>query len=178
MRIISGKYKSRIIRTLKNSKVRPTTDIAKEGLFNIFSNEFYFSDLEILDLFAGTGSISYEFVSRGVKSVISVDNYFKNVAFIEETSENMGIENISAVKYDACKFLKMCNMQFDIVFADPPYMFKQVDEIPELIFENNILKNSGWLVLEHSKAHDFRGKPYFSEQRNYGKVNFSIFKKS
>ncbi|MBT3209147.1 MAG: methyltransferase domain-containing protein, partial [Bacteroidetes bacterium] len=159
-----------------NTKVRPTTDIAKEALFNIFTNNFDFEELEILDLFAGTGSISYEFSSRGVVSIVSVDNNFKNIAFIEDTAESLGIENISAVKYDACKFLKVCNLQFDIVFADPPYIFKNVEEIPKLIFEHNILKKSGWLVLEHSKSFDFKGQPNFSEQRNYGKVNFSFFK--
>lgn len=175
MRIVSGTYKGRLITPPKNFRARPTTDFAKENLFNILSNTFDFSELDVLDLFSGTGSISYEFASRGCKSVVSIESNFKHQLFIKKTIEVLGLENVQSIKSDAFRYVKSCPNKFDIVFADPPYDLKEMESIPDFIFEQNILKPEGWLILEHGDKTDFGRHKYFKEVRKYGGVNFSIF---
>lgn len=175
MRIVSGKYKGRHIRPPKNFKARPTTDFAKENLFNILNNNFDFAEIKVLDLFSGTGSISYEFASRECISVISVESNFKHHTFIKKTIDDIGFENIKAIKSDAFRYVKSCNKKFDIVFADPPYDLKEIESIPDFIYEQKILNDNAWLIVEHGDKTNFSKHKYFKEVRNYGGVNFSIF---
>lgn len=175
MRIVSGKYKGRIIHPPKNFRARPTTDFAKENLFNILNNHFDFSEITVLDLFSGTGSISYEFASRGSLSVISIEKNFKHQAFIKKTIDELGFTQIKSIKSDAFRYVKSCQSQFDIVFADPPYDLKEIESIPEFIFNHQVLKKEGWLIVEHGDKTDFSKQKGFKEQRKYGGVNFSIF---
>ncbi|MBE9467602.1 MAG: RsmD family RNA methyltransferase [Bacteroidetes bacterium] len=178
MRIISGIYKKKLISPPKNFKLRPTTDIAKEALFNIISNNFDFEDIAVLDLFSGTGSISYEFASRGCNSIISVENNYKHASFIKGTAKQLNFDQIKTIKIDAFSYLKSCQSSFDLIFADPPYDLKEIEKIPEYVFTNNLLKNNSWLIVEHSEKTNFSESPYFKELRNYSKVHFSIFEKT
>ena len=175
MRIISGQYKGRIIKPLKNLTARPTTDIAKESLFNIMNNYFDFTEVKVLDLFSGTGSISFEFASRGSMSITSVELDFKLYAYIKKTIAEFKFFQINAFRADAFKFIQMSNQKYDIIFADPPYDSENIDTIPNLIFEKNMIKEDGWLVLEHSNRFNFAEHKNFRELRKYGKVHFSIF---
>jgi len=177
MRIISGTLKGRQIYPPKNFTARPTTDIAKESLFNILTTNLYVGDLRVLDLFAGTGSISYEFASRESVEITAVDINNRNVEFIKQTAEKFGITNLRAVKADFFKFVKQHNKQYDLIFADPPYEMDKIDDIPDLIFENNLLADNAWLIIEHSATHNFEKHPFFFQLRQYGKVNFSFFEK-
>ncbi len=177
MRIISGTHKGRRISPDKKFKARPTTDFAKENLFNVLSNEYYYEDLEVLDLFAGTGGISYEFASRGVKSILSVENSYNHFTFIKKTADELGFKQMKVVKSDVFRFATRCDKQFDIVFADPPFALENILEIPNLVYNNNLLKEEGLLIVEHSDQTDFSGHPMFEEKRSYGSVNFSFFRK-
>ena len=179
MRIISGKYKSRKILAPKNLPVRPTTDMAKESLFNILNNHYYFDEISVLDLFAGTGNISYEFASRGTEQITSVDQNFGCVKFINQTAEKFNMP-IQTIKSDVFKFLENCNIKSDIIFADPPYDFtvEQFSTIPELVFKNNILNDQGLLIIEHSKHTNLSDLNNFSYQKNYGGSAFSFFSKN
>ena len=175
MRIISGKYKGRRLQVPTNITARPTTDFAKEGLFNLLNNRIDFEGIDVLDLFAGTGSISIEFVSRDCNSVISIEQNERHCAFIRKTCTELKIENLSLVKTDVFKFIASCHSQFDMIFADPPYELEQLPLIPDLIFARNLLKAEGLFVLEHSAKNNFSQHPHFVEHRNYGNVNFSFF---
>lgn len=176
MRIISGLYKSRKIIAPKNLPVRPTTDMAKESLFNIINNLYYFDDISVLDLFAGTGNISYEFASRGTEQITSVDQDFGCVKFINKTTEMFEMP-IQTIKSDVFKFLEKTSLQSNIIFADPPYNFtdEQFKKIPELIFKNNLLLNDGLLIVEHSKHTDLSKLENFSYSKSYGGNMFSFF---
>ena len=178
MRIISGKFKGRIIHPPKNLRARPTTDFAKENLFNVLGNTVDFEELDVLDLFAGTGSISYEFASRGARSVTSVEINAVHVNFIQATARGFGIDNMYVVRANAFLYIKGCKKQFDLIFADAPYDIKGSETLPEMVFEHNILRDGGVFILEHSKNMDFKGHANFSETRSYGSVQFSFFKKS
>ena len=176
MRIISGTHKGRPIVTPANLPVRPTTDLAKESLFNILNNSFDFEDLEVMDLFSGTGSISFEFASRGAKRIVVVDNNYRCAEFIRKASQGFGFNNIITVqRANVFSFLKYPQAPFDLIFADPPYEMEDIKGIPDLIFNNKLLKEGGWFVLEHSRDQDFESHPYFLQHRKYGKVNFTIF---
>lgn len=175
MRIISGTHKGRQLHPPAKEDVRPTTDIAKEALFNIFRNYVDFEDINVLDLFAGTGSISFEFASRGARKVISVEQNARLVKFISETARQLQFSNIQVIRGDVFRSLEFFSTPFDIIFADPPYNMQGIAEIPELIFEKKLLQAEGWLILEHSDAFDFSAHPMFCEVRQYGKVHFSIF---
>ena len=175
MRIVSGKYKGRLIKPPKNFKARPTTDFAKENLFNILNNNFDFTELRVLDLFSGTGSISYEFASRECISVTSIESNFRHQGFIKKTIEELGLENIRTIKSDAFRFVKSCKDKFDIIFADPPYDLKEIESIPDYIFSQQVLNSEGWLIVEHGDKTNFGRHPAFIELRKYGGVNFSIF---
>ena len=177
MRIISGKYKGRRITAPKNLPVRPTTDMSKESLFNILNNRFDFEGLKVLDLFSGTGNISYEFASRGAASVTSVDADFGCIKFIKQTSSEFQFD-IMAQKSDVIKFLKTNNKSsYDIIFADPPYNMDQkiFEEIVTLILENELLQPDGMMIIEHSKHTTLSHMMNFSFQKNYGGSVFSFF---
>ena len=178
MRIISGKYKGRRIIAPKKLPVRPTTDLAKEALFNILNNYYYFEDVILLDLFAGTGNISFEFASRGSTNITAVDSYYGCIEFIKKTARELELP-IKTVKSDVFKFLEKSGIVVDVVFADPPYNFSddQFLKIPELIFANNILSEDGMLVVEHSQRMDFNQSPNFSFLKKYGGSVFSFFEK-
>lgn len=175
MRIVGGKYKGRIFKPGKKFKARPTTDIAKEGLFNILTNRYEFSTKSVLDLFSGTGSIAYEFISRGVQQATMVEKNFSHYRFILDVVDQLKIENATVFKADAFKFLDKTGETFNIVFADPPFDLPQINEIPDAVIENGIIAPEGVLIIEHPKEIDFSSHKYFKEIRNYGKVNFSFF---
>jgi 16S rRNA (guanine(966)-N(2))-methyltransferase RsmD len=175
MRIISGKFKGRRISAPSNITARPTTDFAKEGLFNLLNNRIDFEGIDVLDLFAGTGGISIEFVSRECSSVISVEQNDRHCNFIRKVCTELKINNLSLVKTDVFKFLNSCHSKFDMIFADPPYQLEQLNDIPDLIFQHQLLKSEGLFVLEHSAASNFELHPHFTFHRNYGNVNFSFF---
>lgn len=176
MRIISGIYKGRRITAPKKLPVRPTTDMAKEALFNIINNQFYFDEVSVLDLFAGTGSISYEFASRGTENITSVDQNFGCIKFINQTSESFDMP-IKTIKSDVYKFLENTKIPSTIIFADPPYAFNidQFSKIPELIFQNNLLEEDGLLIIEHSKHTDLSHLINYSYSKSYGGNMFSFF---
>jgi 16S rRNA (guanine966-N2)-methyltransferase len=176
MRIISGKYGSRRLHPPANLPVRPTTDFAKESLFNILNNIIDFEGLNVLDLFAGTGSISLEFVSRGSSEVTSVDKDSRCISFIIKTCEEFKIDSLKAYRSDVFAFIKHSIKKYDLIFADPPYDLSSINTIPDKIFEKTLLKPGGILIIEHSRDIDFSKHPDFSQHRNYGKVNFSFFK--
>ena len=163
MRIISGQYKGRRITPPKKLPVRPTTDIAKEALFNILNNQFYFDEVSVLDLFSGTGSISYEFASRGTENITAVDEDFGCIKFINKTAEEFEMQ-ILTIKSDVFKFLETANLQSTIIFADPPYAFSvdQFSKIPELVFKNKLLEDDGILIVEHAKQTDLSHLEHYS----------------
>jgi 16S rRNA (guanine(966)-N(2))-methyltransferase RsmD len=179
MRIISGQYKGRRITPPKNLPVRPTTDMAKEALFNILNNHFYFDEISVLDLFSGTGSISYEFASRGTQHITSVDQDYKCIKFIEETSNAFEMP-IQVIKSDVYKYLEKSTLKTTIIFADPPYAFsiEEFSKIPELIFQNDLLETEGILIIEHSKQTDLSHLDYYSYSKHYGGNMFSFFEYS
>lgn len=176
MRIISGKYKGRRISPPKNLPVRPTTDMSKEALFNILNNHFNFSELKVLDLFAGTGNISYEFASRGCEPITSVDGDMGCVNFIKKTAQEFDFD-ITAIKSDVFKFLEKSKASYDIIFADPPYGMeqKEFEKIIQLVFENELLEEDGMMVIEHSKHTKLNHMENFSFDRNYGGSVFTFF---
>ncbi len=176
MRIISGKHKSKRIFAPKKLPVRPTTDMAKEALFNILNNKYYFEDISFLDLFAGTGNISYEFASRGTNNIVSVDADYGCIKFIDKISKELDF-GISTIKSDVFSFLEKSMLKVDIIFVDPPYDLSVEDfaRIPELIFKNNMLKEDGVLIIEHSKQTDLSHLEYFTNHRRYGGSVFSFF---
>jgi len=176
MRIISGKYKSRRITAPNKLPVRPTTDMAKEALFNILNNRYYFDEVSFLDLFAGTGNISYEFASRGCEKISAVDGDFGCVQFITRTAAELEL-NISAFKSDVFSFLQKTALKSDVIFADPPYdmPLEDFEKIPELIFKNELLLQDGVLIIEHAKQTDLSQLPNFSNKRKYGGSVFSFF---
>lgn len=175
MRIISGTYKGRRISTPTNIKARPTTDFAKEGLFNLLNNRMDFEDIDVLDLFAGTGSIGIEFISRGSRSVTAIENYETQCAFIRKVCAELKISNLQLLKMDVFKFIGSTNLQFDFIFADPPYELSILEQLPDLVFKNKLLKSDGLFVLEHSSKNKFSEHPNYLDHRAYGNVNFSFF---
>jgi 16S rRNA (guanine(966)-N(2))-methyltransferase RsmD len=176
MRIISGKYKGRRISPPKGLPVRPTTDMSKEALFNVLNNHFNFEGLKILDLFAGTGNISYEFASRGSTPITSVDGDFGCVKFIKQIAAEYDF-NIAATKSDVFTYLERCKTSYDIIFADPPYGFDQkiFEKIIELVFEKELLNEEGMMIIEHSKYTKLEHMTHLSFQKSYGGSIFSFF---
>ena len=176
MRIISGTNKGKRLIAPKKLPVRPTTDMAKEALFNILNNNFQFSQLSILDLFSGTGNIAYEFASRGSKEITAVDANYDCVKFIKKTAQELDF-NITTIKSDVFKFLEKAYVKADIIFADPPYDFEENEflKIPQIVFEKNLLNQNGQLIIEHSKHTNLSDFPNFIEARRYGGSVFSFF---
>ena len=177
MRIITGKYKGRHFEIPRSFKARPTTDFAKENIFNVLNGYIDFEDATALDLFSGTGSITLELLSRGCSQVISVELDRDHHRFIQECLKKLSTDHtVIPIRGDVFRFIKSCHQQFDFIFADPPYALKELPQIPDLIFEKNLLKPEGIFVFEHGKDYDFSQHPHFVEHRSYGSVNFSLFK--
>lgn len=182
MRIITGKYKGRHFDIPRTFKARPTTDFAKENIFNVLVQYVDFDGAEALDLFSGTGSISLELVSRGCSRVVSVELDRDHHRFIQDCKKKLTansqepIANIIPIRGDVFRFLKSCKQQFDFIFADPPYALKELATLPDLVFERQVLKEEALFVLEHGKDYDFSEHPHFVEHRQYGSVNFSLFR--
>jgi N6-adenine-specific methylase len=154
---------------------RPTTDIAKEGLFNILENNLDISTLKTLDIFGGTGSISYELASRGATDLTIVEKDTAMYEFIKKNAALLQLENFKVVKSDVFKFLQQCSESFDLIFAGPPYALTTINELPKIIFEKKLLNQSGWFILEHTPANNYKDFPHYKTQRNYGTTVFSIF---
>lgn len=176
MRIITGLYKGRHFDVPRSFKARPTTDFAKENIFNVMNGYMDLDGTVALDLFAGTGSISLELLSRGCSHVVSVEADREHAAFIRQCMTKIGTDDCLLIRGDVFRFMKSCKQQFDFIFADPPYALKQLPEIPSLIFQYGLLKDGGLLVFEHGKDNDFSAHEHFVEHRSYGSVNFSLFK--
>lgn len=177
MRIISGKFKGRSIDPPRNLRARPTTDFAKENLFNVLTNLLDFEQCEVLDLFAGTGSVGYEFASRGARHVTSVEINPVHYNFIRQTADRLGMDNLHAVKANVFLYLRNCTKQFDVIFSDAPYDLEGSERIVTQVLEGNLLRPDGLLIFEHSKKMDFSHLPDFWQLRSYGSVQFSFFKK-
>lgn len=176
MRIITGQFKGRHFDIPRTFKARPTTDFAKENIFNVLNGYIDFDGITALDLFAGTGSISLELVSRGCKEVVSVEKDRDHVRFIADCMKKINVENDILIRGDVFRFLKSCHQKFDLIFADPPYALPELDTLPDLVFEHDLLAADGVFVFEHGKHNDFSAHPRFKEHRSYGSVNFSIFR--
>ncbi len=175
MRIVTGIYKGRHFDIPRTFKARPTTDFAKENIFNVLRAYIDFEGIDALDLFAGTGSISLELISRGCARVVSVEADRDHARFIDQCMRKIGTDRNVLIRGDVFKYVKRCSQQFQFIFADPPYALPQLKTIPDLIFENNLLADDGIFVFEHGKDNDFSAHPHFLCHRAYGSVNFSIF---
>jgi 16S rRNA (guanine966-N2)-methyltransferase len=178
MRIVSGDFRGRRFQLPKNLKARPTTDFAKENMFNILANRMDFEELRVLDLFAGTGSIGFEFLSRGVKSVTSVEHYLPHVQFIKEVASKLKVSNMTVLSTDVYRFIETGSGPYDLIFTDAPYADERLSSIPDRIFKSSLLTEDGLLIVEHGKTDDFSQHPYFQEVRVYGSVHFSFFQRS
>ncbi|MBE8714951.1 RsmD family RNA methyltransferase [Sphingobacterium hungaricum] len=175
MRIIGGRLGGLRLNPPSNLPVRPTTDLAKEALFNILQNRLDFDELICMDLFAGTGNISFELASRGVESVLAIDIHFKCLAYIQETAKKMAIDSIRTQKADVLKFVSSCKDKFNFIFADPPYDLPRLPQLANMIFENELLLENGWLVIEHPSNRIIESSSYFVETRKYGISSFSFY---
>ncbi|MCM1429402.1 MAG: 16S rRNA (guanine(966)-N(2))-methyltransferase RsmD [Clostridium sp.] len=176
MRIIRGKYGRRRFDVPKNITARPTTDFARENIFNVLENMEDFEGKTALDLFSGTGAISLEFLSRGCAEVTAVEQASTQSNFIRNVKEKLGDENLHIIRGDAFRFIANCSRQFDFIFADPPYNLPRFEEVLPAILESKMLKEGALIILEHGKDRDFTQTPGFLQQRTYGSVNFSLFK--
>ena len=175
MRIVGGEYKGRKIAVSRSFDSRPTTDFAREALFNILTNHVDFEEIKVLDLFAGTGSISFEFASRGCTDIDLVDINGNSVHFIGKTADEFGMKGIHPVRMDVFRFIHICKKQYDVIFADPPFEITQLPDLPEIIFTCNLLMPGGWLILEHPARYNFSKYMNFKQERKYGNVHFSFF---
>ena len=176
MRIIGGALKGKTILPPAGYKARPTTDFAREALFNILDNEYEFEDLKVLDLFGGTGAVSFEFGSRGVGRVWCVEMARENASFIKREAQRLGLGNVTMVRDNVFDFLTVCHEKFDIVFADPPYALEGLETIPDKVFSADILHPDCYFILEHGGEHSFREHPHFFKEKEYGRVHFTFFK--
>lgn len=177
MRIVGGEFSGRRFTPPTNTPARPTTDVAKESLFNILDNLIDVENVKALDLFAGTGSISYELASRGAVDITLVERDPGNLTFIKKTAATLGItDRFTIVRGDVFKFLQKCTEQYDFIFADPPYALDNIDDIPMLVFEKNILAPGGIFVQEHAQRNDYQKHPNFIRMKNYGTTVFTFFK--
>ncbi len=177
MRIIGGSLKGKEIDPPRNYRARPTTDFAREGLFNILDNEYEMEGLRVLDLFAGTGAVSLEFISRGAEHVWCVEMNPQNAAFISSEARRLGVSNLTVVRHNVFDFLPLCTEKFDIVFADPPYALENLQSIPDKVYEAGIIHPGGYFILEHGDEHSFTTHPLFVKEKHYGRVHFSFFEK-
>lgn len=177
MRIIGGALKGKSINPPALYKARPTTDFAKEGLFNILDNEYEFEDLAVLDLFGGTGSIGFEFASRGAALVDTIEMNPENAAFISRCAVSLGLKNVNVVHCNVFDFLPLCTRKYDIIFADPPYALEGFESVPDKILSRDILHPDCYFILEHPSDYSFRSHPYFVKERKYSNVHFTFFRK-
>ena len=177
MRIVGGEHKGRIIHVGKDFDARPTTDFAREALFNILSNHFDFTGISFLDLFGGSGSISFECCSRGCQEIDLVEINDRFVQYILKGASQMNMTGIHPVSMDVFRFLPLCRKQYDLIFADPPYELKNLADLPAAVLERDLLLPGGWFILEHSRKHNFNHEPSFFDERKYGNVHFSFFRK-
>ncbi|MEG0891571.1 MAG: RsmD family RNA methyltransferase [Bacteroidales bacterium] len=177
MRIIGGNLKGKAILPPINYTARPTTDFAKEGLFNILINEYNLEDISLLDLFSGTGSISLEFASRGCKDIVSIEMNPMHAKFIKQVASVYKVKGMQVVRHNVFDFIEICNRKFDIVFADPPYNIEGLDTIPDKIYGKEIIAPGGYLILEHPGNYNFEKHIYFVKEKKYGNVHFSFFRK-
>lgn len=175
MRIIGGRLGGLRLNPPKNLPVRPTTDLAKEALFNILLNKIDFENIQVLDLFSGTGNIAFEFASRGAAQVVAVDRSFDGINYIKDTAKKHGLDNIKTYKSDVFKYIDIETEQYNVIFADPPYDLNRIPEIPRLIHEKNLLLPGGLLIVEHQSMQKLDNQPGFAEQRKYGHSSFSFF---
>lgn len=175
MRIIGGSHKGRRFSVPKSFSSRPTTDMARESLLNVLLNKYHLDELSAIDLFAGTGAVSFEFASRGMQKVLAVESNFKVCRYLSGQIKEFDFEQIKIIKKDVFKYLSGEVQAADIIFADPPYNLQGIESLPELIFNNNWLNHGGCFILEHSKEHDFSKHPQFSSIKKYGSVHFSFF---
>lgn len=175
MRIIGGKLKGKAIVPPAGYGARPTTDFAKEGLFNILDNEYEFDGLAVLDLFGGTGAISYEFASRGAGEVYTVEMMPANAGFIRSTAASFGLKNLNVVRHNVFEFLEICTKKFDIIFADPPYALEGLAGLPDKVLAGDILHPGGYFILEHPGDYSFTEHPLFKKEKKYGNVHFTFF---
>jgi 16S rRNA (guanine(966)-N(2))-methyltransferase RsmD len=176
MRIIGGEMGGRkIAPPSKMPYTRPTTDVAKEGLFNVIENNLDITELKTLDLFGGTGSISYELASRGARELVIVEKDAAMYEFIRRTATTLALKNLTAIRSDVFRFIDQCSDKFDFIFAGPPYALNSIDELPVKIFQKQLLNTGGWFVLEHTPRNNYEAFPEYSTQRNYGTTVFSIF---
>ena len=178
MRIITGQYKGRHFDVPRTFKARPTTDFAKENIFNVINAYIDLDGATALDLFAGTGSISLEMLSRGCTPVVSIEADRDHAAFIRQCMQKLAVTDNVLIRGDVFRFIKSCRQQFDFIFADPPYALPELPTLPELVFKAGMLKPGGVFVFEHGKKNDFSQHPNFVEHREYGSVNFSIFREA
>ncbi|MBQ0025337.1 MAG: RsmD family RNA methyltransferase [Bacteroidales bacterium] len=178
MRIIGGSLRGRTILPPAGYKARPTTDFAKEGLFNTLLNEFDFTEISVLDLFGGTGSISFEFASRGCGDIVCVEMAPANASFISRTAASLGVHGVKVVHNNVFDFIDICSREFDIVFADPPYAIEGLDTIPDKVLGKGIVRDGGYLILEHPGDYCFQSHRCFVKEKKYGNVHFSYFKTS
>ncbi len=177
MRIIGGRLKGKTVLPPMGYEARPTTDFAREGLFNVLDNEYEFEDLKVLDLFGGTGAIAYEFASRGASMVYSIEMNRNNAAFIRKEAKRLGLDNVTSVHSNVFDFLPICREKFDIIFADPPYALEGLDTIPEKVFSRDILHPGGYFILEHGGEYNFSAHPLFKKEKVYGRVHFTFFER-
>jgi len=176
VRITGGNLRGRVVHPPANLPIRPTTDFAKTALFNILNNYFDFEEVKVLDLFAGAGSIAFEFASRNAKSITCVDESYHCIQFIKKASEDLKIKNLNCIRTDVFQFIKKPGESYDIIFADPPFVLEKTDEIPDIILENNFLKEGGWLIVEHQSKRELKSKAKPFDVRKYGNCGFSMYK--
>ena len=177
MRIIGGRLKGKTIQPPAGYGARPTTDFAREGLFNVLDNEYEFADLRVLDLFGGTGAISFEFASRGAGWVCCVEMNRDHSAFIRREAARIGAPEVTAVHANVFDFLPICREKFDLIFADPPYALEGLEALPDKVLTRDLLHPGGYFILEHGGEHDFKDHPCFKKEKSYGRVHFTFFEK-
>ena len=175
MRIIGGRLKGKKINPPAGYKARPTTDFAREGIFNVLDNEYEFEDLKVLDLCGGTGAVAFEFASRGASRVYSVEMARENASFIKTEAMRLGLDNVTMVRANVFDFLDLCHEKFDIIFADPPYALEGLESLPDKVFSKDILHQGCYFILEHGDEHSFASHPRFKKEKRYGRVHFSFF---
>lgn len=175
MRIIGGRLRGKTILPPNGYKARPTTDFAKEGLFNVLNNEYEMEGLQVLDLFGGTGAISYEFASRGASRVYCVEMLPLHSNFIKSQAAKFGMDNLTVVRHNVFEFLEICHEKFDIIFADPPYALEDLATLPDKVFSKDILHPGAYFILEHPEEYNFESHPRFIKEKKYGNVHFSFF---
>lgn len=175
MRIVAGKHKGYVLKQPRLEPTRPTTNIAKEALFSIIDTYYHFENIRILDLFGGTGSISYEFASRGCKDITTVELDSQAIQFIKKTSEKLEIEGHQILQLNVLDYIMNCRQSFDIIFAGPPYKMPEIPTLPDRILERQMIEGQGWFILEHDPKYNFDKHPHLWRRRNYGQTNFSIF---